>query len=155
MTFQVPPNGSKGARMPTGGALRFSGAIMAGLYRLSGGRVGIGHGLLLTTVGAKSGEQRVASLRRFEEGEGRWLVAASAGGQAKQPSWLTNLSRNPDQVWVEIGRDRTKVRPALLQGEERAVAWRRIVSEAPRFGGYETKTDREIPVVRLTREASG
>jgi hypothetical protein len=32
-------------------------------------------------------------------------------------------------------------------------AWKRIVAEASNFGGYETKTDREIPVVRLTPAA--
>src|SRR5262249_20820021 len=111
-------------------------------------------GLLLTTIGAKSGEQRVASLRRFEEPDG-WLVVASAGGQAKQPAWLVNLSHNPDQAWVEGGHDRFKVPPRILGDEERATAWKRIVAEAPQFGGYETKTDREIPVVRLTRETGG
>jgi hypothetical protein len=33
------------------------------------------------------------------------------------------------------------------------VAWKRITSGAPHFASYQTKTDREIPVVRLTREA--
>jgi deazaflavin-dependent oxidoreductase (nitroreductase family) len=153
MTFDVPPNGSRGTRMPSGPMARFGALVMAGVYRLTGGRIGVGHGLLLTTIGAKSGEERVASLRRFEEADG-WLVVASAGGQAKQPAWLRNLSQNPDRAWVEVGRDRFKVRAEVLRGEERATAWKRIVAEAPQFGGYETKTDRQIPVVRLTREAS-
>ena len=152
MAFEIPPNGSKGARMPSGPIASFGATVMATLYRLTGGRVGVGHGLLLTTIGAKSGQERVASLRRFEERDG-WLVVGSAGGQAKQPAWLTNLARNPDRAWVEVGRDRFKVRPEILRGEERATAWKRIVAEAPQFGGYETKTDREIPVVRLTRDA--
>jgi hypothetical protein len=50
------------------------------------------------------------------------------------------------------GHDRYKVRPELLRGDERAAAWKRIVAEAPQFGDYEHKTDREIPVVRVTRE---
>ncbi len=37
----------------------------------------------------------------------------------------------------------------LLEGEERATAWARIIGEAPQFEGYTTKTDRELPVVRL------
>ena len=41
--------------------------------------------------------------------------------------------------------------PELLSEDERAAAWTRIVAEAPQFGAYEHKTDREIPVVRLTR----
>jgi deazaflavin-dependent oxidoreductase (nitroreductase family) len=152
MTFDIPPNGTRGARMPSGPIARFGATVMAGVYRLTGGLVGVRHGMLLTTVGAKSGQQRVASVRRFEDGDDRWLAVASAGGQAKQPGWLINLARNPGRAWVEIGRDRFKVRPEILTGAERATAWKRIVAEAPQFGGYETKTDREIPVVRLTRE---
>ena len=131
--------------------LRYGTGFMARLYRASGGRIGGHRTLLLTTVGARSGERRIASLRRFEEGSGRWLVVGSKGGAAEHPAWVFNLVRNPNQVWAEVDRDRFKVTPEVLVGEERAAAWRRIVAEAPQFGGYETKTDREIPVVRLTR----
>jgi deazaflavin-dependent oxidoreductase (nitroreductase family) len=152
MSFEISPNGTRGARMPTGRVLRTGAAVMASMYRLSGGRLGAGHGLLLTTVGARSGERRTASIRRFEDGDGRWLVVGSFGGAAKHPAWVINLAQHPDQAWIEVGHDRYKVHPELLEGEERAAAWRRIVAEAPQFGGYEHKTDREIPVVRLTRE---
>jgi deazaflavin-dependent oxidoreductase (nitroreductase family) len=75
----------------------------------------------------------------------------SAGGAAKQPSWVINVARNPDKVWVEVDRDRFKVTPEIISGTERPEVWRRIVAEAPQFGKYEHTTDREIPVVRLTR----
>ena len=58
-------------------------------------------------------------------------------------------------MWVEIGRNRFKVRPELLRGEERAEDWRWIVAAAPGFGRYQQMTDREIPVVRLTTRAEG
>jgi deazaflavin-dependent oxidoreductase (nitroreductase family) len=138
--------------MPRGRVLRFGTSIIAWLYRASGGRIGGHHSLLLATVGARSGEQRIASLRRFEDGPGRWLVVASAGGAAKHPSWLINLVHNPGQVYAEVDRDRFKVTPELLSDEERPTAWQRIVAEAPQFGKYEHTTDRKIPVVRLTRE---
>ena len=136
--------------MPSGSVLRFGSRVMARFYRLTAGRSS-GDMLLLTTVGARSGEQRIASLRRFDDGDGRWLVVGSAGGQAKHPAWLHNLAQNPEQAWVEVGRERSKVHPELLSGDERAAAWTRIVAEAPQFGAYKHKTDREIPVVRLTR----
>ena len=126
--------------------------MMAGLYRRTGGRASP-NALILTTIGARSGEQRTASLRRFADGDGRWLIVGSFGGSAKNPAWLANLARNPDQVWAEVGRDKFKVTPELLHGDERAAAWLRIVKEAPQFGGYEHKTDREIPVVRLRRDS--
>ena len=149
MAIDIPPNGTRGARTMSGGMLRAGSTFMAGLYHLTGGR--LGHTLLLTTVGAKSGERRVASIRRFDDGDGRWLVVGSGMGSARHPAWLYNAAKNPDQVWVEIGRERIHVRPELISGEERATAWRRVVAEAANFGKYETTTDREIPVVRLTR----
>jgi deazaflavin-dependent oxidoreductase (nitroreductase family) len=152
MTIEVPPSGSRGRRMPGGRVVRGAMRVVAGLYRATGGRSG-GNALLLTTVGARSGEQWVAWLRRFDEGDGRWLVVGSAGGAAKHPAWVHNLARSPDRVWVEIRRERYKVTPELLHGEERATTWERIVAEAPQFAGYLEQTDREIPVVRLTRES--
>jgi deazaflavin-dependent oxidoreductase (nitroreductase family) len=151
MTIEVPPSGSRGARMPGGRIMRGAMRVVAGLYRATGGRFG-GNALLLTTVGARSGEQRVAWLRRFDEGDGRWLVVGSAGGAARHPAWIYNLARSPDRAWVEVRRDRYKVAPELLRGDERATAWERVVAEAPQFAGYLKQTDREIPVVRLTRE---
>jgi deazaflavin-dependent oxidoreductase (nitroreductase family) len=153
MTNEIPPNGTHGARMPRGRVLRFGTRFMATIYRASGGAIGGHHALLLMTVGARSGEHRTASVRRFEDGPGRWLVVASAGGAAQHPSWLINLVHNPDKVSAEVDRDRFKVTPEVLGDDERATAWRRIVAEAPQFGKYETTTDREIPVVRLTRQA--
>jgi hypothetical protein len=40
--------------------------------------------------------------------------------------------------------------PDSLKGSEREKAYARVVAVAPRYAGYLTKTDREIPVVRLT-----
>jgi deazaflavin-dependent oxidoreductase (nitroreductase family) len=94
----------------------------------------------------------VASVRRFEEGDGQWLIVGSKGASAHHPSWLHNLAAHPDQVWIEYGDVKARVRPVILRGAERATAWERVVKEAPQFGTYTTKTDREIPVVRLTRE---
>jgi deazaflavin-dependent oxidoreductase (nitroreductase family) len=151
MTLRVPEPGTHGARMPRGAAARASSRLAAGLYRMTGGRIGR-TALLLTTVGARSGESRVAWVRRFDDGDGRWLVVGSAGGSARNPGWVHNLAANPDKIAIEIGRDRYEVWPEILAGDERATAWRRIVAEAPQFAGYETKTDREVPVIRLTAE---
>jgi deazaflavin-dependent oxidoreductase (nitroreductase family) len=151
MEMQVPPSGTHGARMPRGAMARVSSRMMAGLYRMTGG--GIGRtAVLLATVGAKSGEQRIAWVRRFDDGDGRWLVVGSAGGSARNPGWVHNLAANPDKAWIEVGRQRYKVRPEILGADERPAAWQRIVTEAPQFKRYETKTDREVPVIRLTAE---
>jgi deazaflavin-dependent oxidoreductase (nitroreductase family) len=134
VTFEVPPPGTRGRRYPGGRVVRGAMRMVAGLYRATGGRSGR-TALILTTVGAKSGERRVASLRRFDEGDGQWLVVGSYGRAVKHPGWVHNVARSPDKVWVDIGRDHMKVRPVLLRGEERAAAWKRIVAEAPQFAG--------------------
>jgi deazaflavin-dependent oxidoreductase (nitroreductase family) len=106
--------------------------------------------LLLTTLGARSGERRTTPVMCFPEGDSAWLVVASFGGAARHPAWFVNIASHPDDVWVDVEGRPLKVTPRSLDGEERREAWQRITTEAARFAGYQQKTDREIPVVRLT-----
>jgi deazaflavin-dependent oxidoreductase (nitroreductase family) len=107
--------------------------------------------LLLETVGARSGRTRRTMLGWFPDSTGRGRrVVASFAGAARHPAWFLNLARNPDGVWVVIGGRRLKVRPELLTGADREEAWRQVVSLSPGYAGYQQKTDREIPIVRLT-----
>lgn len=39
---------------------------------------------------------------------------------------------------------------AQLHGAERAQAWQRITATSPQFGRFQQKTDRELPLIRLT-----
>jgi deazaflavin-dependent oxidoreductase (nitroreductase family) len=146
MPVEVTARGSHGWKMPRA-AIVLMGLIPS-FYRLVNGR-GLGRTLVLTTVGAKTGQKRDAHLTSFPEGDG-WLVVASKGGSATHPAWYINMARHPDEIWVQAGSRRTRVRADSLKGAERDKAWRRIVSEFSNYGDYEKKTDREIPVVRLT-----
>jgi deazaflavin-dependent oxidoreductase (nitroreductase family) len=107
--------------------------------------------LYLTTVGAKSGQKRQSTVGRFEDGEDAWLVVASAGGAAQNPAWYHNIAAHPDQVWIEFGGRQLRVNPIQLSGDAREHAWQRITQRQPRYAGYQTKTDRAIPVIRLAR----
>lgn len=122
--------------------------MMPGLYRLLGGRA-MGPTLILTTIGARTGLRRDAHLTAFPEGDG-WLVVASKGGDATHPAWFINMARHPDQVWVQVGTRKVHVKPETLKGSVRSTAWKRIVSQFSNYRGYEQRTDREIPVIRLT-----
>jgi deazaflavin-dependent oxidoreductase (nitroreductase family) len=133
--------------------MRAFNPVSVRLYRLTGGRSMRLAGLL-TTIGARSGKERTVTVGVIPDGASTWFVVAAHSGAARHPAWFINLANHPDQVWVEIGKDRFKVRPELLHGEERADAWQRIVQKAPAYGKVEHTTDREIPVVRLTREPS-
>ena len=105
----------------------------------------------MTTVGAKTGQKRQTTVARFPDGEDAWLVVASAAGSAHHPAWYPNIAAHPDQVWIEFGGRRLRVTPTQLDGDERAQAWQRITQTQPRYAGYEQKTDRAIPVIRLSR----
>jgi deazaflavin-dependent oxidoreductase (nitroreductase family) len=108
--------------------------------------------VLLTTMGAKSGKERKALLGRFDDTEhpGAWLVVGSNGGAARHPGWCHNLVANPDRAWATVDKQETRVRADSLEGEEYQEAWDRIVSLAPGYGSYLEKTDRKIPIIRLT-----
>lgn len=106
--------------------------------------------ILLTTVGARSKVERTHVLGGFADGEDAWLIVASNGGAPTHPAWFINLAKNPDKVWIEVGNRKLKVVPDSLRGSERENAYARVVAVAPRYAGYLTKTDREIPVIRLT-----
>lgn len=152
MTFQKTPGGSRGARNPGSNPMvRFASKAMTKWHRRSGDKFQGMDLLYLTTVGAKSGEQRQSTVSRFADGENSWLIVASAGGSAQHPAWYHNIAAHPDQVWAEVGGERFRVTPVQLDGEERAQAWQRITALQPRYAGYEGKTDRAIPVIRLTR----
>jgi deazaflavin-dependent oxidoreductase (nitroreductase family) len=147
---RITPGGTRGRDLPGFG--RF-------LYRLLSPLVGRilvrrGQGLVeIVTIGARSGQRRISTVRAFPEGRDAWLVVASFGGASKHPAWFVNIAGNPGQVWLRIKGREVKVQPLSLHGEERDQAWRRITTERASFSEYEQNTDREIPVVRLTAEA--
>jgi deazaflavin-dependent oxidoreductase (nitroreductase family) len=152
MSFQKTPGGTRGGRgAPSGPLARGMMRAMTGIHRLSGDKFQGMDLLYLTTVGAKTGQQRHSTVARFADGDDAWLVIASAGGAAHHPAWYHNIAAHPDQVLIEFGGKQIKVTPTQLDGDERAQAWQRITQSQPRYRGYESKTDREIPVIRLTR----
>jgi deazaflavin-dependent oxidoreductase (nitroreductase family) len=106
--------------------------------------------LYLTTTGARTGQRRTTPVARFDDGRGGWYVVASAGGAAAHPAWYHNVAAHPDEVEVEFGGRRRRVHAEQLGGPERDAAWAQVVREVPRFASYPGKTDREIPVLRLT-----
>jgi deazaflavin-dependent oxidoreductase (nitroreductase family) len=152
MSVTVTPSGTRGASFPIPRRLMaLLTRIPIALQRLSGGRLKM-HGqplLLLTTVGARTGQPRTSMVSQFPESDGSTLIVASFGGAAKHPAWYFNLAKHPDQVFIDRNGRRIRVHPTSLAGDERAAAWQRIVRMAPGFAEYEHQTDREIPVVRL------
>jgi deazaflavin-dependent oxidoreductase (nitroreductase family) len=106
--------------------------------------------LKLTTVGAKSGNAHRVSLAYFPAGPNAWYVVASYGGASKHPAWYYNMAKHPDQIWIELDGRRVRVAAETVTGAEREQAWRAIVATWKGYADYQTRTDRVIPVVKLT-----
>jgi deazaflavin-dependent oxidoreductase (nitroreductase family) len=155
MAVNVPPGGTRGTPFPRfpGWLARLMSRLQLRRFRRTGGgrtQGGVG-AFMLETIGARSGEPRTALLGYIEESEGAWLVIASLAGAARHPGWLYNLASNPEAT-VELGDgSRVPVRAETLEGEELEAAWKRIAVDAPEYVTYRSKTDREIPVIRLRR----
>jgi deazaflavin-dependent oxidoreductase (nitroreductase family) len=154
MSVNVTPNGTRGQQTPPGFVMPVMGWFMRLSHRLGARRMDGQPVILLGTRGAKTGQPRTTPVMSFPEGDTSWLVVASFAGAQKHPAWFGNMAAHPDDVWVEVDGRHVAVTPTSLSGEDRAQAWKRITSEAPRFAGYQEKTDREIPVVRLTSSTS-
>ncbi len=124
--------------------------VVRWVHRLTGNKMSGQPLLHLHTIGAKSGQPRTSVVMAFPDGDDSWLVVASRGGTAGHPSWVYNIAAYPDRVEVEVEGRKAAVTAETLSGEERAAAWERITTSQPRFAGYQKKTDRQLPVVRLT-----
>lgn len=143
--------------MPDPNATAWEDSLIADM-RANGGKVTsgplAGHPLMvMTNTGAKSGEPRRAVLT-FHLDSGDYVVAGTAGGSPVEPAWVHNVEVHPD-VELEAGNE---VLPAtatvIREGPERDRLWDDHVRELPWFGDYPTKTDRVIPMVRLSRRAA-
>ncbi len=105
--------------------------------------------LLLTTTGRTSGEPRTTPLIHRTDGD-RWIVVASKGGWPENPSWFENLVANPDAT-IEVKGEAVPVRATTATGEERSRLWSLMTEVWPAYDDYQARTEREIPVVVLSR----
>ena len=105
--------------------------------------------LLLTTIGARSGQARTTPLMSIPDGE-RLLVLASNFGAPKHPDWYHNLLAHPS-VTVELGSETYRATATPLVGGEREQTWARIVERYPSLAALQIQTRRQVPIVALER----
>jgi deazaflavin-dependent oxidoreductase (nitroreductase family) len=105
--------------------------------------------LLLHTIGAKSGQARITPLTYHMDGE-RYAVVASNGGDDTNPDWYHNLVAQPI-VEVEVGAEKFKAQAVIVEEPERTRIFEKRVALLPRFGEYQNRTKRPLPVILLTR----
>jgi deazaflavin-dependent oxidoreductase (nitroreductase family) len=117
-----------------------------------GGNFAGSHLLLLSTTGAKTGEQRIAPVMYFTDGDSVYVIASKAG-TPENPAWYHNLVAHPEVSVEQSTSDGIKAYPAtasVVPREKRDELWAKFTAKAPGFAGYQAKTDRIIPVVELT-----
>lgn len=103
--------------------------------------------LLLTTIGRRSGTpRRTALIHRHIDGN--YVVVASKGGAENHPAWYLNLLANPE-VTVQVKDKEFTAVARTAEGDERARLWQQLAEVWPDYNKYQTKTERQIPVVVL------
>ena len=105
--------------------------------------------MILTTKGAKTGEDRVAVVTYTRDGD-RYVIAASKSGAPTNPDWFHNLQANPE-VGVEAGGESFTAHATVASGDERDRLWEQHADERPEFREYPKITDRVIPMIVLDR----
>ena len=105
--------------------------------------------LLLTTKGRTTGEPRTTPLIYEQDGD-RYVIVASKGGAPEHPGWYRNLTKEP-AVELQVKGEVFPARARIASGEERGRLWQLAAEQWPAYDEYQTKTDREIPVVVLER----
>jgi deazaflavin-dependent oxidoreductase (nitroreductase family) len=139
--------------MPSDLQLKAMNTFHRGVLKISGGRLGwraAGMPVVeLTTTGRKSGQSRMVMLTSpVQEGDA-FVVVASRGGDDHHPAWFLNLRDDPDVEVAFGGKPKQRMRARVATPEERAALWPRVTDAYKQYAGYQTKTDREIPLVLL------
>jgi len=105
--------------------------------------------LLLTTSGAKSGQERINPVV-YSRDQDRYVIVASKAGAPSNPDWYYNLLKNPAAT-VEVGTEKFPVRASEVKGERRDQLYAAHAARFPGFVEYQSKTTRVIPVLELER----
>ena len=120
-------------------------------FRANGGRVGGQFEgaplLLLHSVGARSGKERVNPMMYQAVGDA-YAVFASKGGAPSNPDRYHNLLANPAPT-IELGAVTVEVRARVAGGVACDTIWETQKERYPGFADYEASTTRQIPLVML------
>ncbi|MDJ0952737.1 MAG: nitroreductase family deazaflavin-dependent oxidoreductase [Acidimicrobiia bacterium] len=125
------------------------------VYRATRGRLGRrlvnNDMLLLSTTGRRSGRDHTVPLLYLRDGD-ELVVIASWGGRDVNPEWYLNLVANPEAS-VQIDGTRLDVVATTAAPSQRTRLWPRVLAAYDGYGQYQSRTEREIPVVILSRNS--
>jgi len=139
--------------MPSNVAFKAMNLLHQSVLKLSAGRVGWGAAgmpvLQLTTTGRKTGQPRSVMLTSPLQQGTTLVVVASRGGDDTHPAWYLNLLANPEVEVTMKGRLKQRMHARVASPEERARLWPQVTTAHKNYAGYQTKTEREIPLVLI------
>ena len=106
--------------------------------------------VLITTTGAKTGQERISPLVYTKDGDDI-VIIASKGGAPTSPDWYHNIVKTPS-VKVELPGNTFEATATVHDsGAERDRLFKVQADQMNNFYEYEKATTRTIPVVTLTR----
>lgn len=139
--------------MPSDLVLKTMNTVHRTMLKLSGGHFGWEISnmpvLELTTTGRKSGQPRAVMLTSPLQEGSTLVIVASRGGDDQHPAWFLNLRDNSHVAVSLRGAPKQPMTARVATPEERARMWPKIVTAYKNYGGYQKKTEREIPLVLL------
>ena len=103
--------------------------------------------LLLTVKGRTSGKLRTRPLVYTKVGK-NFILVASKGGAPDHPYWYKNLMA-ASEAKIQVAHDHYEVTARTAEGAEREALWPKVLEQLPQYAEYQTKTDRQLPVIVL------
>ncbi len=124
--------------------------VHRGLLTVSGGRLGSSVGSMqvvqLHATGRKSGKRRTTMLTAPIAEDDTYVLVASKGGDDRHPEWYLNLVADPE-IELTVDGVTMPMTARVADDAEKDELWPRIVETYDGYGTYQTKTDRNIPVI--------
>jgi len=146
--------------MPPPWFIRTAWATHRAVFRLTGGRLGLWRPkpgrwgtMRLTTMGRRTGRQRVAILGYFEDGQ-NLVTMAMNGWMPDEPAWWLNLQDRPEAT-VELAGEHRNVRARAAQGQERERLWAEWRAHGDSLDALARRRPAETAVVILEPSAAG
>jgi deazaflavin-dependent oxidoreductase (nitroreductase family) len=83
------------------------------------------------------------------------VIVASRGGDDHHPAWYLNLLAEPKVTVSLQGGPKREMVARVASADERERLWPKVTAAYKGYAGYQSKTDREIPLVFLEPVAVG
>jgi deazaflavin-dependent oxidoreductase (nitroreductase family) len=106
--------------------------------------------LLLTTTGRTSGAPRTIPII-FSRYNDAYVIMGSRGGSPTHPKWYLNILADP-HVQLQVKADKFAAVARTATSPEREIIWNEALKTWPRYAEYQTRTERQIPVVVIERK---